>query len=139
MGVTMSVVSRAQSPADTTRRPQSLPAVTTIADRPERELFKARPNVGFVTITAKELAAAPRFFGESDILRAVRLLPGVNARNDFSVGMNVRGGEADQNLVMLDGFRRARSWTSSRSRWTTTTSTTSRPPRIRSRARLRRD
>ena len=95
----------AQDPArDTTRRPQTLPTVTTIADRPEKELFLARPNVGFVTITGKELAAAPRFFGESDILRAVRLLPGVNARNDFSVGMNVRGGEADQNLVLLDGF-----------------------------------
>ena len=92
------------SPPDTARKPQQLPTVTTIADRPEKELFQARPNVGFVTITGKELAAAPRFFGESDILRAVRLLPGVNARNDFSVGMNVRGGEADQNLVLLDGF-----------------------------------
>lgn len=93
-----------EPPRDTTPRPQTLPTVTTTADRPEKELFQARPNVGFVTITGKELAAAPRFFGESDILRAVRLLPGVNARNDFSVGMNVRGGEADQNLVLLDGF-----------------------------------
>lgn len=92
------------TPPDTTRPPQALPTITTIADRPEKELFQARPNVGFVTITGRELAAAPRFFGESDILRAVRLLPGVNARNDFSVGMNVRGGEADQNLVLLDGF-----------------------------------
>jgi hypothetical protein len=104
LSVAVSAVTVAQEPTDTTRRPQWLPTVTTIADRPEKELFKAKTGVGFVTITGKELAAAPRFFGESDILRAVRLLPGVNARNDFSVGMNVRGGEADQNLVMLDGF-----------------------------------
>src|SRR4029453_5601559 len=32
------------------------------------------------------------------------VLPGVVARNDFNTGMNVRGGEADQNLVLLDGF-----------------------------------
>ena len=42
--------------------------------------------------------------GESDVLRSVALLPGVVARNDFSAGFNVRGGEADQNLVLLDGI-----------------------------------
>lgn len=98
------VAAQQPPPPDTTRRPQALPAVQTVAPREEREAFITKPNVGFITITGKELAAAPRFFGESDILRAVRLLPGVNARNDFSVGMNVRGGESDQNLVLLDGF-----------------------------------
>src|SRR5204862_692995 len=29
---------------------------------------------------------------------------GVEARNDFSAGLNVRGGEADQNLILLDGY-----------------------------------
>jgi hypothetical protein len=42
--------------------------------------------------------------GEPDVLRTVQLLPGVNARNDFSSGYNVRGGEADQNLILLDGY-----------------------------------
>jgi hypothetical protein len=89
---------------DTARRPQTLPAVTTTAPRDDRRVFEAEPNVGTIRITAKELTAAPRFFGEGDVLRAVRLLPGVSARNDYSVGMNVRGGEADQNLVLLDGY-----------------------------------
>jgi hypothetical protein len=40
---------------------------------------------------------------ESDLLRTVQLLPGVVSRNDYSVGLNVRGGDADQNLVLLDG------------------------------------
>jgi hypothetical protein len=31
-------------------------------------------------------------------------MPGVEARNDFTAGMNVRGGEADQNLILLDGY-----------------------------------
>ncbi|HEY8175830.1 MAG TPA: TonB-dependent receptor plug domain-containing protein, partial [Gemmatimonadaceae bacterium] len=91
---------------DTTRRPLpvTLPTIQTTAPRDERVVFEQKPNVGTITITGRELTSAPRFFGEADVLRAVRLLPGVTARNDFSVGMNVRGGEADQNLVLLDGY-----------------------------------
>jgi hypothetical protein len=90
---------------DTARRPvQSLPPVETTAPRDERVIFEQKPNVGTIKITGRELTAAPRFFGEADVLRAVRMLPGVTARNDYSVGMNVRGGEADQNLVLLDGY-----------------------------------
>ena len=37
-------------------------------------------------------------------MRVVQLLPGVEARNDFSTGFNVRGGESDQNLILLDGY-----------------------------------
>ena len=90
---------------DTSRRPvPTLPAVETVAPRDERVAFEQKPNVGTITITGRELTSAPRFFGEADVLRAVRLLPGVTARNDYSVGMNVRGGETDQNLVLLDGY-----------------------------------
>ena len=90
---------------DTTRRPvPTLPAVETVAPRDERLTFEQKPNIGTITITGRELTSAPRFFGEADVLRAVRLLPGVTARNDYSVGMNVRGGETDQNLVLLDGY-----------------------------------
>ena len=42
--------------------------------------------------------------GEPDVVRVVQLLPGVMARNDFNTGLNVRGGSADQNLVLLDGI-----------------------------------
>jgi hypothetical protein len=100
-----SATASAQEPPrpDTTRRPQQLPTISTTAPAEGRVEFETKPNVGTITITGKELTSVPRFFGESDVLRAVRTLPGVNARNDFSVGMNVRGGEADQNLVLLDG------------------------------------
>lgn len=91
-------------PRPDSTRPQQLPTIETTAPRDERTAFETRPNVGTISITGKDLTSAPRFFGEADVLRAVRLLPGVNARNDFSVGMNVRGGEADQNLVLLDGY-----------------------------------
>ena len=92
-------------PDTTKQRPvPTLPTVQTTAPREERAVFEQKPNVGTISITGHDLTSAPRFFGEADVLRAVRLLPGVTARNDYSVGMNVRGGEADQNLVLLDGY-----------------------------------
>jgi hypothetical protein len=40
---------------------------------------------------------------EADPLRAVEVLPGVVTTSDFSSAFNVRGGSADQNLILLDG------------------------------------
>jgi hypothetical protein len=80
-----------------------LGAVRTEARAVEREAFEARPNVGTVQLTTRAAAGVPKF-GEPDIIRVVQLLPGVEARNDFSTGLNVRGGEADQNLILLDGY-----------------------------------
>ena len=49
------------------------------------------------------LATAPPV-GEMDLLHTITLQPGVIARNDFDLGYDVRGGEADQNLIRLDGI-----------------------------------
>lgn len=61
----------------------------------------AQPSV--ITISPQEIRAAPTLL-EPDVIRAVQLLPGTVARNDYSIGYNVRGGETDQNLVTLDGI-----------------------------------
>src|SRR5690348_10336657 len=91
--------------ADTlSRRPVTLPTVHTEAPRTERRLFETAPNVSVLSVTARDLGRAPRFFAEADVLRALQLMPGVEARNDYNAGMNVRGGEADQNLILLDGY-----------------------------------
>jgi ferric enterobactin receptor len=41
--------------------------------------------------------------GESDIFRTIQLLPGIGYSENSS-GLNIRGGTADQNLVLFDGF-----------------------------------
>jgi len=41
---------------------------------------------------------------EADLLRAMEVLPGVVSTSDFSSSFNVRGGAADQNLVLIDGI-----------------------------------
>lgn len=82
---------------------QLLGAIRTEARAADHELFLARPSVATISISARAVEAVPRL-GEPDIIRVVQLLPGVGAKNDFSTGFNVRGGEADQNLVLVDGY-----------------------------------
>ena len=83
--------------------PQALAPVVSVAKHPDRVRFEEHASPSIVTITGSEVRRVPAL-GETDVLRSVALLPGVVARNDFSAGFNVRGGEADQNLVLLDGI-----------------------------------
>ncbi len=80
-----------------------LNAVRTEARPVDRDVFDSRPSVGTVQVTARAAEGVPKL-GEPDVMRIVQLLPGVEARNDFSTGLNVRGGEADQNLILIDGY-----------------------------------
>lgn len=90
---------------DVTLRPdaQVLAPVRTIAPGSDAEMFASKPNVGTIAMGAAAMAGVPSA-GEPDVVRVVQLLPGVVARNDYNTGLNVRGGEADQNLVLLDGY-----------------------------------
>lgn len=81
---------------------QVLAPVQTIAPAVDAELFASKPNVGTIVLGAAAMAGVPSA-GEPDVVRVVQLLPGVVARNDYNTGLNVRGGEADQNLVLVDG------------------------------------
>lgn len=45
----------------------------------------------------------PAFLGEADVLKAIQLLPGIQAGTEGSNGIYVRGGGVDQNLILLDG------------------------------------
>jgi hypothetical protein len=83
--------------------PVRLGAVRTEAQADERARFERVAEVSTVSISSNTMASIPAL-GEADVLRTVQLLPGVLARNDFSAGYNVRGGESDQNLVLLDGI-----------------------------------
>ena len=83
--------------------PLALGVVRVEAQRRERERFEDAPHVGTISVDMEALRRAPAV-GEADVLRSVQLLPGVVARSDYSAGYNVRGGESDQNLILLDGI-----------------------------------
>lgn len=59
--------------------------------------------LGTQTLTPNDFIHLPALMGESDVLKAARLLPGSAAGVEGSADMFVRGGAADQNLVLLDG------------------------------------
>jgi hypothetical protein len=50
----------------------------------------------------KEISKIPVLFGEKDILKTIQLLPGIKAVSEGNAGFYVRGGGADQNLILLD-------------------------------------
>ncbi len=53
-------------------------------------------------LSAKEIQKVPQLLGETDIIRTLTLLPGITTVGEGSNGFNVRGGAADQNLILLD-------------------------------------
>lgn len=59
-------------------------------------------KMSVVKIDIKQVKQTPLLLGEVDIVKAIQLLPGVQAAGDGSTNFTVRGGNIDHNLVQLD-------------------------------------
>ena len=62
----------------------------------------SNPQMGIERLTVREISNIPVLFGERDILKTIQLLPGIKSAGDGNSGFYVRGGAADQNLILLD-------------------------------------
>ncbi len=60
------------------------------------------PVLSLNILSGKTIRQTPAVFGESDILKTIQLLPGVSSAGEGASGFNVRGGAADQNLILFD-------------------------------------
>ena len=60
------------------------------------------PQMGLERLTMSEIKNIPVIFGEKDVLKTIQLLPGIKSAGDGNSGFYVRGGAADQNLILLD-------------------------------------
>jgi hypothetical protein len=58
--------------------------------------------MGTETINMAAISKVPVIFGEKDLLKTIQLLPGVKSAGEGNSGFFVRGGGADQNLILLD-------------------------------------
>ncbi len=67
-----------------------------------RQYFLSGVQMGENRLTAREIENLPVVLGETDVLKAIQSLPGVNAGNDGTAGISVRGGSPDQTLILLD-------------------------------------
>jgi hypothetical protein len=79
---------------------KTLDNITITASSKSRSL--SSPQMGIERLTAKEIRNIPALLGERDVLKTVQLLPGIKSAGDGNSGFYVRGGAADQNLIMLD-------------------------------------
>lgn len=62
-----------------------------------------RTQMSSIELPVQTIKSLPAFLGEADIMKAIQLLPGVQAGSEGSSGIYVRGGGPDQNLILLDG------------------------------------
>lgn len=59
-------------------------------------------NGGSVSIDVEESKNIPLVLGERDVLKVAATLPGISTAGEGAEGFNVRGGNADQNLILFD-------------------------------------
>lgn len=69
-------------------------------DRTKTDIRKPEMSVNKLSISA--IKKMPVVLGEVDVLKSILLLPGVTNAGEGASGFNVRGGGADQNLILLD-------------------------------------
>ena len=73
----------------------------TIIGHPKENIIRQN-EIGTVRLDVKELSTIPVLFGEQDILKSIQLMPGVSPVGEGNSGFYVRGGNSDQNLILLD-------------------------------------
>ena len=61
-----------------------------------------KPQMSVNSLSIKTIKQLPVVLGEVDVIKSITLLPGVTNAGEGSSGFNVRGGSADQNLILLD-------------------------------------
>ena len=78
-----------------------LDEVTVTARAMENNVKGAQMST--IELPVTQLKKVPALFGETDVIKALQLLPGVQSGTEGSAGMYVRGGGPDENLILLDG------------------------------------
>jgi hypothetical protein len=67
----------------------------------QKGMILKRFEIGVENINLTSFKLSPTSLGESDIVKSILLIPGVKSVGEGSAGFNVRGGSADQNLILL--------------------------------------
>lgn len=77
-----------------------LQEVVISTDKPKADV--RTPQMSMNRLTSAEIKKMPVVLGETDVIKSLMQLPGVTNSGEGSSGFNVRGGAADQNLILLD-------------------------------------
>lgn len=87
-------------PAPDTVRSKMLAEVVVVSrlEEPATETSE----IGAKKLSADEIVNTPVMFGESDVLKALQMQPGISGGSEGMAGMHVHGGNSDENMFMLD-------------------------------------
>ena len=89
-----------QLPVFLTEEIKTLNNVTVQSIRGGRSI--SGTQTGVEKLSTADIKNIPVLFGEKDVLKTIQLLPGIKSAGDGQAGFYVRGGSADQNLILLD-------------------------------------
>lgn len=79
---------------------QEIDEVTITSKKENDNITSAQMEV--TRLNPKDIETIPILFGEQDIMKTLQLTPGVKGAGEGNAGFFVRGGGADQNLILLD-------------------------------------
>lgn len=85
-----------------TKKSENIDVVEIESDRKETDENLKKAEVGIMKVEIEELNKIPVILGEKDALKTIQLLPGITPASEGSSDFVVRGGNADQNLMLLD-------------------------------------
>ncbi len=69
----------------------------------QAKMIQPSGDVGQISINPAKFSSLPNL-GENDVFRTLQWLPGINATNETTAGLSIRGSSPDQNLIYFDGF-----------------------------------
>lgn len=79
---------------------KTLDEVVITSERADKNV--SQTQMGVFRLDPKQIETIPVLFGEKDIIKTLQMTPGVKAAGEGNAGFYVRGGGADQNLILLD-------------------------------------
>lgn len=99
---TLNVPKKLEMNIELTPENQQLNEVVVRGDSPENQKVSESVQMSQISIPIQQIKEIPALLGEKDVLKVLQLMPGVQKGSEGNSGIYVRGGGADQNLLILD-------------------------------------
>jgi hypothetical protein len=87
---------------DIAMTPSSVQVQEVVVSQEKKDQNVKSTDMGKMELTGERIKTLPVIFGESDVLKAITLLPGIKSGGEGNTGFYVRGGGPDQNLILMD-------------------------------------
>jgi hypothetical protein len=81
----------------------SLELSEAVVESSQSEPIQNRTQMSSLELDMRKVKSLPVLLGETDVLKTLQLLPGIQSGTEGASGIYVRGGGPDQNLMLLDG------------------------------------